>query len=120
MENKQLYFRIIRNAIVILGLCTFLTFLVMKEMLYVYSTLFGGMLSVLGFIAIVLTIRYTSMSGNVKGKFTGAYIFRYLIYFLAMFSAMKAGLNILSILIGFLCINLSIKMNTILTRKEEN
>ena len=92
----------------------------MKEWMYVYSTLFGGMLSVLGFIAIIWMTQTTSMSGNVKGKFTSAYVFRYLIYFLAMFSAMKAGLNIISILIGFLCINLSIKMDTILTRKEEN
>lgn len=120
MENKKLYIRILRNALVILGLCSLLTFIVTREMKYVYSTLFGGILSMLGFIAIAYMTHTMSLSGNVKGKFTSAYVFRYLIYFIAMFLAMKVGLNIISILIGYLCINLSIKIDTAFTRKEEN
>lgn len=120
MIDKKLYLTIYRNAVWILLACMILTYVCTQNFMYVVSTLFGGILSMLGFLTIILFTYSTSLEGNVRGKYTGAYIFRYLIYFIAMFLAMKAGLNIVSILIGFLCINLSIKLDTFLKRKEEN
>ena len=120
LKDKKLYQNIYRNAWIILLCSCVLTYVFTKAWVYVISTLFGGILSMFGFTLIILFTHHVSLSGNVNGKFVGAYIFRYLIYFIAMFLAMKAGLNIISILIGFLCINLSIKIDTLIKRKEEN
>ena len=120
MENKKLYLQIIRNAICILFVSSILTFLITKEWLDIVATLFGGCLSILGFLSIFLFTHHVDLDGKAAGRFVSAYIFRYLIYFVSMFLGAKAGLNILSMLIGFLCINLAIKLDTFLKRKEEN
>lgn len=120
MEDKELYRKILRYALIILISASIISFLVMQDMIYVYSVLFGGFLSILGFISIVYMVTFISLEGNVKQKFMGAYILRYLIYFACMFMGAKVGLNIVSMLIGFLCINLSIKIEAVLERKEES
>lgn len=120
MEDKELYRKILRNACILLLCGMLISFLVMQNMIYVYSVLFGGILSILGFISIVYMVSFVSLEGNVKGKFTSAYILRYLIYFVAMYVGAKLGLNIVSMLIGFLCVNISIKINAVFERKEEN
>lgn len=120
MENKELYQRILKLAFVILMITCAITLFITKACVYVFSTLFGGILSMLGFISIIYFTHYASLEGNVKSRFTSAYIVRYLIYFVLMFIGAKVGLNIVSMLLGFLCINLAIKMDTLLRRKEEN
>ncbi len=119
MENKQLYQKILKNAFFILIVATLVTLLVMRELSYGIATLLGGFLSITGFLSIIM-MTHSSLHGNVKARFTSAYLIRYLLYFLVMYLAMKAGLNIISILIGFLCISLSIKINEMIGRKEEN
>lgn len=120
MNDKKLYLKIYRNALFILTICSAITYLVTRKWMYVVSTIFGGILAMIGFLAIILFTYHVSFDGNVRGKFTGAYLFRYLLYFICLFFAMKIGLNIVSMLIGFLCINLAIKFDTFFTRKEED
>lgn len=120
MENKELYQRILKKAFAILCITSAITFFITKAWMYVFATLLGGILSVLGFVSIVYFTHHASLEGDVKTRFTSAYIFRYLIYFIVMFMGAKAGLNIVSMLLGFLCINLAIKMDTLFRGKEEN
>ena len=109
-----------KRAICILFVSIMLTYLVTKQWLAVVATLFGGCLSIAGFLSIIYFTHHVSYDAKVSGRFVSAYIFRYLIYFVSMFLGAKKGLNIVSMLIGFLCINLAIKMDTFLKRKEEN
>ncbi|NBK98240.1 MAG: hypothetical protein EOM50_09490 [Erysipelotrichia bacterium] len=120
MENKHLYKMIIRYAIIYLLLASLVSFLMMQNLSYVYATLLGGILSILGFSSIIYMANNSALEGNVKKSFTVAYLVRYLIYFVCMFVGAKLGLNIISMLIGFLCINIGIKIQAVFERKEEN
>ena len=119
MEDK-LYRLIIRVAVGILFVMSAIVFLLGKDILYICSIWLGGILSILGFVLILFSTDHIERYGNVKRKMLNAYIFRYLIYFVCMFLGAKAGLNILLMLLGFLCISLSIKGITLLNRKEDS
>lgn len=119
MEDK-LYRLIIRVAIGILLIMSAGTLLIAKNFLFVCAIWLGGALSIGGFIAILFSTSHIDPNGNVQRKMLNAYIFRYLIYFVCMFIGAKAGLNILFMLLGFLCINLSIKGITFWKRKEDS
>lgn len=119
-EDKQLYLGIVKKAGLILIASTLMVFAVTLDMMMALSVVFGGGLSLAGFAAIIYSTNAMSLEGNVKGKVMGAYLFRYLIYFMFMFTGTKIGLNIVSMLIGFLCVNLGIKVHTLLERKEED
>lgn len=118
--DKKLYRSIIQKAILILFASMFIVWLVSKSLMYALSVLIGGVLSLLGFVFVMYSVYTMNLEGNVKGKVVGAYLFRYVMYFLVMFAAASIGFDILSMLIGFLCVNLGIKVNTLLERREEN
>ena len=119
MEDK-LYQLIIRVAIGILLIMSAIALLITKNFLFVCSIWLGGILSIGGFLAILFSTAHIDPNGNVQRKMLNAYIFRYLIYFVCMFLGAKAGLNILLMLVGFLCISLSIKGITFWKRKEDS
>ncbi len=119
-EDKKLYLSIVKKAFMILLLSMLIVMLLTQDIMYMLSVVIGGVLSLLGFVAVIYSVNTMSMSGNVKGKVVGAYLFRYVIYFLVMYAAAKTGFDILSMLVGFLCVNLGIKVNTLLERREEN
>ena len=119
MENN-LYRLIIRVAAGILFVMSAVVFLFARDLSYICSIWLGGMLSMAGFVAIVFSAKHMEWAGNIQRRMFAAYLFRYLFYFVAMFLGAKAGLNILLMLIGFLCISLSIKWITFLKRKEDS
>lgn len=120
MEEKELYLRIIKIAMgLLLVLCGF-AFLIMREWIYPVSVLAGGAMAIVGFIWIIVSTGKILTSSKATALAMVNYFIRYLLYGVILVLGILGGLNIVSMLIGFLCVNFAIKINTYLEGKEEN
>lgn len=117
-ENKLLYTRIIKLALLIMCACGLLVFLVTRNVLYLIGVGIGGMLGIGGFLWIVVMTSKILSSPKAQSLAMINYLFRYLIYAVVFCLGMLCGLDIFSMLVGYLCVNLAIKLNTYLEGKE--
>lgn len=118
-ENK-LFQDIIKMAIAIMLVLCGLAFLIMQDIMYPIGVLVGGIVSILSFLWIVAMTNRIIESPKAQAMAMTHFIFRYLLYIVVFFIGYKCGLNILSMLIGSVCVNVSIKLNTYLKGKEED
>lgn len=118
MENRLLYTRVIKFALLIMSACALLVFLITRDILYPIGVGVGGLLSIGGFIWIVVMTSKILSSPKAQTLAMVNYVFRYLIYAVVFYLGMLGGLDIFSMLIGYLCVSLAIKLNTYLEGKE--
>ena len=119
-ENKELYLRILRNACIFLIIMTLLVYFITNNVRYMLAVVIGGVMSMLGFGSIIGQSHF--LGEGSTSKFVIAYLIRYILYFIVMYIAMAHGFHVICILIGFLSISISIKINEFyesVKRKEE-
>ena len=117
-ENKKLYIRIIKIATLMMLVLALLIFIITRNALYIVGVGVGGLLSIGGFLWIVVMTSKILSSPKAQTYAMINYVFRYLIYAVVFFLGMLCGLDIFSMLIGYLCVSLAIKVNTYLEGKE--
>lgn len=120
MENNKLYKNIVYTTLLLVLVLGILVSCIGKDILYGVSTLYGGALGIGGFLWIVKMTSQIEPNGNVQGKVIVHYLLRYLIYAGCLVLGIYINLNIFPMLIGFVCINLSIKYNAYKNGKEED
>lgn len=82
------------------------------------SVLFGGALNIIGFRWIVVSSRSILNNANASKLAVLHFMIRYVSYGICMFLGVQVGLNLLCMLVGFLSINIAIKLHTLWKRKE--
>lgn len=120
MEEKELYKRILKIAVAIVFVLCGLAFLIMRDFCYPLSVFTGGMMSIAGFLWIIVSSQHILNSSKASALAMANYFVRYLIYGAILVIGILSGLDIISMVIGFLCINFAIKINTYLEGKEED
>lgn len=120
MEEKKLYQRILVIALGILLILCALSLFIMQDYLYPLSVFIGGMMAMVGFVWIVFSTQKVITSPKATALAMTSYLLRYLFYGGILLISILSGLNIVASLVGFLCINFAIKLNTYLQRKEDD
>lgn len=118
MEENKLYAKVIKLALLIMFACALLVLLITGNMIYPLGICLGGLLSIAGFLWIVVMTSKILSSPRAQTLAVVNYVIRYLIYAAAFYIGLLCGLDIFSMLIGFLCVTLAIKLNTYLEGKE--
>lgn len=113
-----MYQKIMKLAGMIMVLSAFIAYLIMHDITYPLGVLLGGILSIGGFYWIVVMTNKIVSSNKAQSLAVVHYLIRYLIYAVVLTIAILQGLNIISILIGFLCVSFAIRINTYLEGKE--
>ncbi len=120
MEERKLYERIVFIACAILAVMCGLSLLIKQDWTYPLSVFIGGLMAIVGFLWIIYSTGRILQSKKATTLAMTNYLIRYLVYGGILLVGILSGLNILAMLIGFLCINFAIKVNTYLERKEED
>lgn len=118
-ENK-LFQDIIKMAFAIMLVLCGLAFIIMQDITYPIGVLLGGCVSMISFLWIVAMTNKIIDSPKAQALAITHFMFRYLLYIIVFLIGYKCGLNILSMLIGSVCVNVSIKLNTYIQGKEED
>lgn len=113
-----MYHKVVKLACLILMICALAAFIIMRDITYPLGVLLGGILSIGSFYWIVAMTNQIVSTSKAKGLAVVHYLIRYLIYAVVLTIAILQGLNIISILIGFLCVSFAIRINTYLEGKE--
>lgn len=118
MERNSIYTKIVILAVLITILFGVVVLLITHDMMFVCSILLGAALSVLGFIWIVLSSKVLLQSTHASPMAMAQYFIRYVIYAIVMYLGMRLGLHVIFMLLGFLSINLAIKLYILVFDKE--
>ena len=83
------------------------------------SVIYGGILNIIGFRNIVVSSKKLLYNPHASKNATIQYMLRFILYGVLIYLGMQVDLHIVFMLLGFLSINLAIKVHTIRTQKEE-
>ena len=119
MEKNDLkrFKNMMRLAFIIAIIAGIISFLITKNSIHFVSIMYGTVIGVLGFKWIIQMMEKIEFNEKTKRNVVINYLLRYLCYAILMIIGYQYGLNILTMLIGFVCMNLSIKIYTILEER---
>ena len=103
--NKSLYTSIIIRSLIVTGACYVIAYILSRNNLIALGFVVGGLTRLAGFISIVVSSEYMSESTRPGAVAAGLYIVRFVFYgFVVSWSIIK-GINVLSLLVGFIILN---------------
>lgn len=111
MERKE-YGIVIKIALVFMAIAIALTAIITRNMNDIAGIIVGGITGIGGFIWITIMVKQISLDENVKTIVFINYMFRFFVYAAIFVVAMQFGANIITMLIGFICMNLALKAYT--------
>lgn len=117
--EKNMYQQIIKIASIFLIIACIITYMISFDVLMAISIVVGGITNILGFIYIIIMVNNLDFNKNVSAIVVGHYLIRYLIYIGIFSISYMIGLNILTMLIGFLCIHFGIIVYTKLDERRK-
>lgn len=120
MENNIVYRQIVKVALILIGVLSIVVGIIGQDLAFALSLVYGGALGVGGFLWIVVMTSKIDGNTNAQKLVIVHYILRYLLYAGMLILGLCINLNIFSMLLGFVCINLSIKYNVYKNGKEED
>lgn len=119
MNDDKMYKEIEKLALLIMVVIALVCGIVSVDVMNGLSVVFGGVLNIIGFRTIVVSSNNLLHSPHASRNATMQYMIRFILYGILMYLGMQVGLRIVCMLLGFLSVNLAIKIHTIRTRKEE-
>ncbi len=117
--KENMYKKIIQIATIFLTICALAIYVVTQNVSMALGIIVGGTMNILGFLYIIVMVKNLDFDRNVQAVVSGHYLFRYLIYIIVFYICYQIGLNILTMLIGFLCINFGIIVYTKLDERRK-
>jgi len=119
MKDDQMYKDIEKLALYIMLVIALISAIISMDIKNGLAVIYGGVLNIMGFRNIVYSSKNLMYSANASRNAMLLYMFRFIMYGVLIYFAMQVGLHIVFILLGFLSVNLAIKIHTLKTRKEE-
>ncbi len=89
-----------------------------QDIMISLGILIGGCISILGFLYIVVMVERLDFQKRTVLKVVVHYFIRYFFYCVSIYFSYMMGVNILTIVIGFLCMNFGIIVNTKLEERR--
>ncbi len=114
-----MYQKIAKLACLFLSVVSVITYIMSADFMMAMGVVVGGITNILGFIYIIVMVNSLDFRKNVTAIVVAHYIVRYLIYIGIFTVSHFVGLNILTMLIGFLCINFGIIVYTKLDERRK-
>ena len=103
--NKSLYTSIIIRSLIVTGAFYVIAYILTRNNLIALGFVVGGLTRLVGFISIVISSEYMSESIRPGSVAAVLYIIRLVFYgFVVSWSIIK-GVNVLSLLVGFIILN---------------
>lgn len=119
MNDDKMYKEIEKLALLIMAVIALVCGIVSMDLMNGLSVVFGGILNIIGFRNIVVSSKNLLNSPHASRNATIQYMIRFILYGILIYLGMQVGLSIVFMLLGFLSVNLAIKIHTLRTRKEE-
>lgn len=112
---KRYYSKIIITTLVIVLLLAIISYIISKDRNIALGFIVGSIARITGFIATIITSKRLIQSSRPKTTALSFYIQRYIFYGIVIAIAISRGINVITLIVGFLPLTLAIY----LYRKEE-
>ncbi len=103
--NKSLYKSIIIKALIVIAALYVITFVVSRNNLIALGFVIGGLTRLVGFLSIIISTEYLADSTKPGILAAGMYIVRFIFYGVIVSWSIVKGVNVLSLLVGFIILN---------------
>ena len=103
--NKSLYKSIIIRSLIVIGAFYVIAYVLSRNNLIALGFVVGGITRLAGFISIIIASEYMSESTRPGAVAAILYIIRFVFYGFVVSWAIVKGINVLSLLVGFIILN---------------
>lgn len=103
--NKSLYKSIIIRSLIVIGAFYVIAYILSRDNLIALGFVIGGLTRLAGFVSIIISSEYMSESTKPGAVAASLYIVRFVFYGFVVSWAIVRGVNVLSLLVGFIILN---------------
>lgn len=109
-NDKLRFVGMIKIALILMIIELIISFFISFSYSYWLGIIWGAILGILGFISIIRMVEKIEFNTKTRQKVMFNYVLRYLFYIIMLIIGYKLGLNMITMLLGFLCMNIAIKV----------